>query len=57
MSKDIDGMVLTFPVTSIIRQDDKWISIDTKMTAEELLMAILNASASDTPIAVKKNKE
>lgn len=47
-----DTLVLTFPCSSIVWDNGHFIQIDTKMTREELLVALMKSM--DGPIVVKK---
>ena len=47
-----DTLVLTFPCSSIVWDNGQFIQIDTKMTREEFLVALMKSM--DGPIVVKK---
>lgn len=50
-----ETLVLTFPQSSIIWENGHYIQIDTKLTKEEFLMALMKSM--DGPIAVKEREE
>ena len=50
-----ETLVLTFPQSSIVWENGRFIQIDTKMTREEFLMALMKSM--DGPIVVKKRTE
>ena len=45
-------LVLTFPTSSIVWENGHYIQIDTKLTREEFILALVKSE--DGPIAVKK---
>lgn len=52
MPKNEDTLVLTFPTSSKVWENGHYIQIDTKLTREEFILAVLKSE--DGPIAVKK---
>lgn len=49
-----DTLVLTFPCSSIVWDNGHFIQIDTKMTREDFLVALMKSM--DGPIVVKKKR-